>query len=262
MNKKFSLFFLNILFASLFNYCAEQRRIYDNDKPIRNGKGHWFYSYKMNPGVQSLEEVQAVLKALNNNLEHNDHKKITVSETQSEINVTILQLDSSNLDCGQTVELPLKTISMPKFSTSLDTPSIKTFYKKLFIKRLQEISQKARKIKPYDYYSFEEKMAFNWQQEIKPSIKMNLAQYCAQEIADILTDHYLPSLYTPAPITALINEHVQNSKRAEALNTMAQALIPIAEYSNTKKPSNKQKREFKSQYLDALNAVHEELIHE
>jgi hypothetical protein len=262
MNSIFSLFSLSIIFLAPFIYSAEQRRIYDNDKPTKNGKHHSYYSYKMNPGVQSLEEVQVALNAINESLEHTDHKKITVDETETEIRLTILQLDPSNLNCGDVVELPLKTISMPKFSNSFDTPTIKTFYKKLFIKRLKEISKKARNIKPYDYFAFEEKMAHDWRHEIKPSIKADLARHCADEISQVITDHYLPSAFTPAPIKALIQEHEQNAKRAETLNTMAQALIPIAEYSNTKTTSNKQKREFKSQYLNALNAVHEELIHE
>lgn len=262
MKKVFALFFLCILFLSKLHYAAEHRRIYDNDKPTKNGKHHWYYSYRMNPNVQSFDEVQVALKALNEGLEHNHHKKLIISETDSEIIVTISELDPSNLNCGDVVELPLKTISMPKFPVSLDKASTKAFYKKLFIKRLQEISRKAQGIKPYDYFSFEEKMGYNWKHEIKPSIQSQLAQHCADEIAEIITDHYLPSPYTPAPITALVTQHHQNAKRAESLNTMAQSLVPLLEAANNKNKTKKQQREFKSTYLNALNAVHEELIHE
>lgn len=262
MKKNFILLFLCTLFLSKLHYAAEFRRIYDNDKPNKNGKHHWYYTYKMNPSVLLLDEVQTALQALNDGLEHNHHKKLSVSETESEIVVTISELDPSNSNCGDVAELPLKKISMPKFPVALDIPATKSFYKKLFIKRLQEASRKAQKIKAYDYFSFEEKMAYNWNHEIKPAIQSQLAQHCANEIAEIITDHYLPSPYTPTPITVLIHEHNENAKRAESLNTLAQALVPLLEAASNKNKTKKQTREFKSTYLNALDAVHEDLIHE
>lgn len=263
MNKFFSLFFLSFLFLSTLNYCSqrERDRIYNSDAPEDRGKHYWRYFYKMDPGAVSTDEAITALKALNENLSNNDRKLITITETPVEINVIINQLDTSNQNCGEDVLLPLKRVTMPKHAQSFDTPAHKTFYKKLFIKRLREIAQMAREIKPYDYYSFQEKMAFDWHYEIKPSIQAEVARYMGDEISETIIANWFPNSYTPSEVKSLVQKLEENAERTESLSKTVHALNPLIAYANIENPNKRQKKEFQRHYLHALDLVHEELTH-
>lgn len=252
--------FLPLFLLSSYLSCSEYNRIYHADKPFKDAKHHWRYFYKMDQGAINSEEAKQALDVINNDLVNNARMKISVSETETDIQLIVNEVDESNIDCGQEqILLPLKMITMPKHQESFTTPAYKSFYKKLFIKRLREIARKARKIRPDEYYSFKEKMLFDWYYEIKPTIQTELAKHLADEIADVITDHLPIPQYVPTEIQTLLQQHETNLEKVESINKTTQTIMPLLEYSQLKNPNNKQKREFKKQYKYALDSIYEEL---